>query len=817
MLNFVWETKDSIVVGVRTVWNRVVRGVQVRKLNVITPNWDTTATAAAAPTERSPVDIESDHKAGGSAGSAGGMTASSSGDLNSEKRDGGGHGNANGAPKLSHLHRATARATNLAPSTSAAAASAASGGHAEELRAAEHSKTDGNAAGTAAAIAVPVTTNGGAGRAAAGGVGGRRRTNIAELGAAANPHAQLDSIRAFLQKLDEHPSALPVTRANRGRTNSRDRDDGSASDGKGTVSAARLPAAGGAGGGSTAAEATSGATGARRTSIVSVNSNRRRNSVQVIHPTNQLSLVERYKLRKAQQDPAYALALRKQHDAVVAEQQRQQAAAAAAESRSASVRWLWSWLPGVSSSSSSDASASGPSTPSTASSPASSSPTTDIEQATGTTATAAKDVKDLPNDAQLVEYARLNVDFHSVYVFGEPTYFIRAIEIAIMFNCLYMAFWLSNFITIAGDTANSHDWEILHELAMLIPITVVMPCVTYISETASLLSAISELNLHVIYQVLCDTEDTQNLLRDFRKKLRARIVALQSHNFDKDEVLRILFDEIDRDGSGVIDPTEFRLLLRHLKLKYSDDRFKRLFHAIAGDTEITFEELKKLVDTIGEDDDDSTSGHGSGGGSRGGAAMSRQGSSSSSNGRMAADSAASSSSSSAAGSAGHSRSSGVQSIPTRLSMAQAPPPSSSSANRVARFHPVEEEDKSDEDEDGDGDGDIIYDACDLKPSEIQQRQSFTNKLRSVSSVDYSDTDSDEEAATNTNGGDGKQPKRRSHRSSGRKRHASQTDAANGNGNGNGNHSPTAAAASASNGSHSRRLQPEEAVDTLLDL
>lgn len=65
------------------------------------------------------------------------------------------------------------------------------------------------------------------------------------------------------------------------------------------------------------------------------------------------------------------------------------------------------------------------------------------------------------------------------------------------------------------------------------------------------------------------------------------------------QVIKLLFDEIDQDGSGMIDKTEFRLLLRHLKLTYSDDRFKRLFRAInvSGDGDITFDELKKLIDT----------------------------------------------------------------------------------------------------------------------------------------------------------------------------------------------------------------------------
>ena len=44
----------------------------------------------------------------------------------------------------------------------------------------------------------------------------------------------------------------------------------------------------------------------------------------------------------------------------------------------------------------------------------------------------------------------------------------------------------------------------------------VVPAISYMSETAALLGAVSELNLDVIYEILTAEEDTRKLVMDFK-------------------------------------------------------------------------------------------------------------------------------------------------------------------------------------------------------------------------------------------------------------------------------------------------------------
>eukprot|EP00981_Chlorochromonas_danica_P002596 scaffold504_cov189-Ochromonas_danica.AAC.31 len=200
-------------------------------------------------------------------------------------------------------------------------------------------------------------------------------------------------------------------------------------------------------------------------------------------------------------------------------------------------------------------------------------------------------------EAHVEEEFRLSSDFSDIFLFNMPELFFGAVEMCIMFNCLYLAFWVTDFISLS---ARQHQtaWEhVLFQLGMAVPAVIVIPCIGYIIETCSLLRAISDLNLDVVHDVLEEREDTKLILRDLRNKMIRRIEVLESLNHDKQEIILALFNEIDQDGSGNIDKLEFRFLLRALKLTFSNDRFNRLFRAVdtSGDGMLSIEELFDLL------------------------------------------------------------------------------------------------------------------------------------------------------------------------------------------------------------------------------
>ena len=130
------------------------------------------------------------------------------------------------------------------------------------------------------------------------------------------------------------------------------------------------------------------------------------------------------------------------------------------------------------------------------------------------------------------------------------------------------------------------------------------PILGSVAESCSLLMAVKEINQEVLLEVLKETLETNKVVDHLRVKLMSRL----QRKFDptgrskgspeqlRPLVLR-LFNEIDRDSSGYIDKTEFRILLRKLNITYADKRFKLLYRGVdesnAGG--ISFEELEMFL------------------------------------------------------------------------------------------------------------------------------------------------------------------------------------------------------------------------------
>eukprot|EP00602_Paraphysomonas_sp_CaronLab_P006901 CAMPEP_0185023094 /NCGR_PEP_ID=MMETSP1103-20130426/5786_1 /TAXON_ID=36769 /ORGANISM="Paraphysomonas bandaiensis, Strain Caron Lab Isolate" /LENGTH=501 /DNA_ID=CAMNT_0027555517 /DNA_START=1028 /DNA_END=2533 /DNA_ORIENTATION=- len=186
---------------------------------------------------------------------------------------------------------------------------------------------------------------------------------------------------------------------------------------------------------------------------------------------------------------------------------------------------------------------------------------------------------------------KLSEDFSCIYMFGNSGLYFRTVEFGIILNSLYLAMWVTNFITVVHYATR---YEILWQLLMMGPLVIVLPVIGQIVKTASLLSAISELDMDAMGHVLEEMEDQQHLLEQLQKNIMARIGV---RGAEAKEIIETLFENIDSNGNGSLNQREVREFLRALHLHYSNDKFRRLFKAMDfnRDGSISCNELYKLL------------------------------------------------------------------------------------------------------------------------------------------------------------------------------------------------------------------------------
>lgn len=68
------------------------------------------------------------------------------------------------------------------------------------------------------------------------------------------------------------------------------------------------------------------------------------------------------------------------------------------------------------------------------------------------------------------------------------------------------------------------------------PLIFVIPSIGSIAQTSSLLTAVSELNLEVVHDVLIETEDVNILLDELRTKMLERIATVETEANKKMDV-----------------------------------------------------------------------------------------------------------------------------------------------------------------------------------------------------------------------------------------------------------------------------------------
>jgi hypothetical protein len=159
----------------------------------------------------------------------------------------------------------------------------------------------------------------------------------------------------------------------------------------------------------------------------------------------------------------------------------------------------------------------------------------------------------------------LSDNFDDIFFFQNRAAFFRAVEVAIMISSLYMAMWITNFITIVSVTSSNPiqfqvfmyvacsifvccNWFIGASLSRrVMPILLCFWMVGQLAKVCSIIDGITNVDNHLdtVKEVIEDTMDMKVLLQELRVKIISRIEHLSNPQLVS---LRLL--SLDSENSG---------------------------------------------------------------------------------------------------------------------------------------------------------------------------------------------------------------------------------------------------------------------------
>lgn len=170
-------------------------------------------------------------------------------------------------------------------------------------------------------------------------------------------------------------------------------------------------------------------------------------------------------------------------------------------------------------------------------------------------------------------------DVSEIFLFKNRHLFYRGIELVVMLNCLYMALWVTNFITVAYESGRPVMWQIF----IIMPIIYTFGCLSVLVKTSSKMLAVEELNIEVIGRMVEEEEMTRGIIADLRLKILALVDDIGDDNKSRQAMVEELFAHIDSDQSGQITKRELRIFLEALHLHFSNSKLNRLFKTVDSD------------------------------------------------------------------------------------------------------------------------------------------------------------------------------------------------------------------------------------------
>jgi len=181
-------------------------------------------------------------------------------------------------------------------------------------------------------------------------------------------------------------------------------------------------------------------------------------------------------------------------------------------------------------------------------------------------------------------------DYSHIFLFSRPDVYFWVVEIMIMPIALYLGMWITQYMVLAktvskGDISLNVQWALKTFIPGFLSIFLYM----YVVRTSALLNSVTTFDNDSMLETIEQTDGTRLLGITMRESMLAKLHAMG----DPETQLKVLFDEIDDNGSNLLSRSEFQIFLEALGLTFSRKKWSQIFVEIDlnNDDEISFKEL----------------------------------------------------------------------------------------------------------------------------------------------------------------------------------------------------------------------------------
>ncbi len=181
-------------------------------------------------------------------------------------------------------------------------------------------------------------------------------------------------------------------------------------------------------------------------------------------------------------------------------------------------------------------------------------------------------------------------NFDDIFMFKKPDLFFGLVDVLIMPIAFYLALWITNYASLSKTLSNGvKSEEVRLQLLTVSPGIVCVLLYTYIVKVSALLSAITQVDNNTMLEIIEQTEGTRLLGQTLRQRILEKLHSMG----DPEAQLKVLFDEIDDNGSNLLSRHEFTVFLNTLGIAFSRKKWSQIFVEIDlnNDDEISFKEL----------------------------------------------------------------------------------------------------------------------------------------------------------------------------------------------------------------------------------